>query len=117
MPMTMRDLTLKNGSVKFTSSGTSCSGGLVAAVEGETALELRNVVAENLTVSGGRSGSGGLLGRGRVAMTNCHNRGGSVTGSYAGGLAGMGYSNLQDHVLAGCTNSAKVWEDNGGARI
>ena len=106
--MTMRDLTLKNGSVKFTSSGTSCSGGLVAAVEGETALELRNVVAENLTVSGGRSGSGGLLGRGRVAMTNCHNRGGSVTGSYAGGLAGMGYSNLQDHVLAGCTNSAKV---------
>lgn len=108
VPMTMRDLTLKNGSVKFTSSGTSCSGGLVAAVEGETALELRNVVAENLTVSGGRSGSGGLLGRGRVAMTNCHNRGGTVTGSYAGGLAGMGYSNLQDHVLAGCTNSAKV---------
>lgn len=108
VPMTMRDLTLKNGSVKFTSSGTSCSGGLVAAVEGETALELRNVVAENLTVSGGRSGSGGLLGRGRVAMTNCHNRGGSVTGSYAGGLAGMGYSNLQDHVLAGCTNSANV---------
>lgn len=108
VPVTMRDLTLKNGSVKFTSSGTSCSGGLVAAVEGETALELRNVVAENLTVSGGRSGSGGLLGRGRVAMTNCHNRGGSVTGSYAGGLAGMGYSNLQDHVLAGCTNSAKV---------
>ena len=108
VPMTMRDLKLKNGSVKLTSSGTSCSGGLVAAVEGETALELRNVVAENLTVSGGRSGSGGLLGRGRVAMTNCHNRGGSVTGSYAGGLAGMGYSNLQDHVLAGCTNSAKV---------
>lgn len=108
VPMTMWDLTLKNGSVKFTSSGTSCSGGLVAIVEGETALELRNVVAENLTVSGGRSGSGGLLGRGRVAMTNCHNRGGSVTGSYAGGLAGMGYSNLQDHVLAGCTNSAKV---------
>lgn len=108
VPMTMRDLTLKNGSVKFTSSGTSYSGGLVAAVEGETVLELRNVVAENLTVSGGIHGSGGLLGRGRVAMTNCHNRGGSVTGSYAGGLAGMGYSNLQDHVLAGCTNSAKV---------
>ena len=108
VPMTMRDLTLKNGSVKFTSSGTSCSGGLVAAVEGETVLELRNVVAENLTVSGGIFGTGGLLGRGRVAMTNCHNRGGSVTGGYAGGLAGMGYSNLQDHVLAGCTNSAKV---------
>lgn len=108
VPMTMRDLTLKNGSVKYTSSGTSCSGGLVAIVEGETALELRNVVAENLTVSGGIFGSGGLLGRGRVAMTNCHNRGGSVTGKYAGGLAGMGYSNLQDHVLAGCTNSAKV---------
>lgn len=108
VPMTMRDLTLKNGSVKFTSSGTSYSGGLVAAVEGETVLELRNVVAENLTVSGGIFGSGGLLGRGRVAMTNYHNRGGSVTGGYAGGLAGMGYSNLQDHVLAGCTNSAKV---------
>ena len=108
VPMTMRDLTLKNGSVKYTSSGTSFSGGLVAIVEGETALELRNVVAENLTVSGGIFGSGGLLGRGRVAMTNCHNRGGSVTGEYAGGLAGMGYTNLQDHVLAGCTNSAKV---------
>ena len=62
VPMTMRDLTLKNGSVKFTSSGTSCSGGLVAIVEGETALELRNVVAENLTVSGGDD-SGGLLGQ------------------------------------------------------
>lgn len=108
VPMTMRDLTLKDGSVTTIFTGTSFCGGLVAIVEGETALELRNVVAENLTVSGGISGSGGLLGRGRVAMTNCHNRGGSVTGSYAGGLAGMGYSNLQDHVLAGCTNSAKV---------
>lgn len=108
VPMTMRDLTLKDGSVKFTSSGTSCCGGLVAAVEGETVLELRNVVAENLTVSGGIFGSGGLLGRGRVAMTNCHNRDGSVTGRYAGGLAGKGNSNRQDHVLAGCTNSAKV---------
>ena len=107
VPMTMRDLTLKNGSVKFTSSGTSCSGGLVAIVEGETALELRNVVAENLTVSGGDD-SGGLLGRGRVAMTNCHNRGGFVTGRYAGGLAGKGYSNLQDRVFAGCTNKAAV---------
>ena len=108
VPMTMRDLTLKNGSVKFTSSGTSCSGGLVAIVEGETALELRNVVAENLTVSGGRDGSGGLLGRGRVAMTNCHNRGGSVTGEYAGGLAGKGHTTLLNHVFTGCTNSAKV---------
>ena len=108
VPVTMRDLTLKNGSVKFTSSGTSCSGGLVAIVEGETALELRNVVAENLTVSGGGDGSGGLLGRGRVAMTNCHNRGGSVTGRYAGGLAGNGYTNLLNHVFTGCTNSAKV---------
>lgn len=108
VPMTMRDLTLKNGSVKFTSSGTSYSGGLVAAVEGETVLELRNVVAENLTVSGGIFGSGGLLGRGRVAMTNCHNRGGSVTGGYAGGLAGKGHTTLLNHVFTGCTNSAKV---------
>lgn len=107
VPMTMRDLTLKNGSVKFTSSGKSCSGGLVAIVEGETALELRNVVAENLTVSGGDD-SGGLLGRGRVAMTNCHNRGGSVTGEYAGGLAGKGHTTLLNHVFTGCTNSAKV---------
>ena len=107
VPMTMRDLTLKNGSVKFTSSGTSCSGGLVAIVEGETALELRNVVAENLTVSGGYD-SGGLLGRGRVAMTNCHNRGGSVTGRYAGGLAGKGHTTLLNHVFTGCTNSAAV---------
>ena len=107
VPMTMRDLTLKNGSVKFTSSGTSWSGGLVAIVEGETALELRNVVAENLTVSGGDD-SGGLLGRGRVAMTNCHNRGGSVTGEYAGGLAGKGHTTLLNHVFTGCTNSAKV---------
>lgn len=107
VPMTMRDLTLKNGSVKFTSSGTSCSGSLVAIVEGETALELRNVVAENLTVSGGDD-SGGLLGRGRVAMTNCHNRGGSVTGRYAGGLAGKGHTTLLNHVFTGCTNSAAV---------
>ena len=107
VPMTMRDLTLKNGSVKFTSSRTSCSGGLVAIVEGETALELRNVVAENLTVSGGDD-SGGLLGRGRVAMTNCHNRGGSVTGEYAGGLAGKGHTTLLNHVFTDCTNSAKV---------
>ena len=110
VPMTMRDLTLKNGSVKFTSSGTSCSGGLVAIVEGETALELRNVVAENLTVSGGDD-SGGLLGRGRVAMTNCHNRGGSVTGRYAGGLAGKGHTTLLNHVFTGCTNSAAVSDE------
>lgn len=108
VPMTMRDLTLKNGSVKFTSSGTSCSGGLVAIVEGETALELRNVVAENLTVSGGISGSGGLLGNGPAVMTDCHNRGGSVTGRYAGGLAGKGHTTLLNHVFTGCTNSAAV---------
>ena len=108
VPVTMRDLTLKNGSVKFTSSGTSCSGGLVAIVEGGIALELRNVVAENLTVSGGISGSGGLLGNGPAVMTDCHNRGGSVTGRYAGGLAGKGHTTLLNHVFTGCTNSAAV---------
>lgn len=108
VPVTMRDLTLKNGSVKFTSSGTSYSGGLVAIVEGGIALELRNVVAENLTVSGGISGSGGLLGNGPAVMTDCHNRGGSVTGRYAGGLAGKGHTTLLNHVFTGCTNSAAV---------
>ena len=108
VPVTMRDLTLKNGSVKFTSSGTSFSGGLVAIVEGGIALELRNVVAENLTVSGGISGSGGLLGNGPAVMTDCHNRGGSVTGRYAGGLAGKGHTTLLNHVFTGCTNSAAV---------
>ena len=108
VPVTMRDLTLKNGSVKFTSSGTSYSGGLVAVVEGSIALELRNVVAENLTISGGISGSGGLLGNGPAVMTDCHNRGGSVTGRYAGGLAGKGHTTLLNHVFTGCTNSAAV---------
>ena len=108
VPVTMQDLTLKNGSVKFTSSGTSFSGGLVAIVEGGIALELRNVVAENLTVSGGISGSGGLLGNGPAVMTDCHNRGGSVTGRYAGGLAGKGHTTLLNHVFTGCTNSAAV---------
>ena len=107
VPVTMRDLTLKNGSVKFTSSGTSFSGGLVAIVEGGIALELRNVVAENLTVSGGDD-SGGLLGNGPAVMTDCHNRGGSVTGRYAGGLAGKGHTTLLNHVFTGCTNSAAV---------
>ena len=41
-------------------------------------------------------------------MTNCHNRGGSVTGEYAGGLAGKGHTTLLNHVFTGCTNSAKV---------
>lgn len=108
VPVTMRDLTLKNGSVKFTSSGTSYSGGLVAVVEGSIALELRNVVAENLTISGDISGSGGLLGNGPAVMTDCHNRGGSVTGRYAGGLAGKGHTTLLNHVFTGCTNSAAV---------
>lgn len=108
VPVTMRDLTLKNGSVKFTSSGTSYSGGLVAVVEGSIALELRNVVAENLTISGDISGSGGLLGNGPAVMTDCHNRGGSVTGRYAGGLAGKRHTTLLNHVFTGCTNSAAV---------
>lgn len=108
VPVTMRDLTLKNGSVKFTSSGTLYSGGLVAVVEGSIALELRNVVAENLTISGDISGSGGLLGNGPAVMTDCHNRGGSVTGRYAGGLAGKGHTTLLNHVFTGCTNSAAV---------
>lgn len=108
VPVTMRDLTLKNGSVKFTSSETSYSGGLVAVVEGSIALELRNVVAENLTISGDISGSGGLLGNGPAVMTDCHNRGGSVTGRYAGGLAGKGHTTLLNHVFTGCTNSAAV---------
>lgn len=106
-PVTMRDLTLKNGSVTITRSGTSWCGGLVANAGGGIALELRNVVAENLTVSGGNS-SGGLLGSGSAAMTNCHNKGGSVSGTYAGGLVGRGNTNLQNHVFTGCTNSAAV---------
>ena len=69
---------------------------------------LNDVTVEGFTVKGGIDGTGGLMGSGSVAMTNCHNRGGFVTGRYAGGLAGKGYSNLQDRVFAGCTNKAAV---------
>lgn len=102
----MRDLTLKDGSVTTTFTGTSFCGGLVAYAWG--GIILNDVTVEGFTVKGGIDGTGGLVGSGSVAMTNCHNRGGSVTGSYAGGLAGKGYSNLQDRVFAGCTNKAAV---------
>lgn len=102
----MRDLTLKDGSVTTTFTGTSFCGGLVAYVWG--GIILNDVTVEGFTVKGGIDGTGGLVGSGSVAMTNCHNRGGFVTGRYAGGLAGKGYSNLQDRVFAGCTNKAAV---------
>ena len=102
----MRDLTLKDGSVTTTFTGTSFCGGLVAYAWG--GIILNDVTVEGFTVKGGIDGTGGLMGSGSVAMTNCHNRGGSVTGRYAGGLAGKGYSNLQDRVFAGCTNKAAV---------
>ena len=102
----MRDLTLKDGSVTTTFTGTSFCGGLVADAWG--GIILNDVTVEGFTVKGGIDGTGGLMGSGSVAMTNCHNRGGFVTGRYAGGLAGKGYSNLQDRVFAGCTNKAAV---------
>ena len=102
----MRDLTLKDGSVTTTFTGTSFCGGLVAYARG--GIILNDVTVEGFTVKGGIDGTGGLVGSGSVAMTNCHNRGGFVTGRYAGGLAGKGYSNLQDRVFAGCTNKAAV---------
>ena len=102
----MRDLTLKDGSVTTTFTGTSFCGGLVAYAWG--GIILNDVTVEGFTVKGGIDGTGGLMGSGSVAMTNCHNRGGFVTGRYAGGLAGKGYSNLQDRVFAGCTNKAAV---------
>lgn len=102
----MRDLTLKDGSVTTTFTGTSFCGGLVAYAWG--GIILNDVTVEGFTVKGGIDGTGGLVGSGSVAMTNCHNRGGFVTGRYAGGLAGKGYSNLQDRVFAGCTNKAAV---------
>lgn len=102
----MRDLTLKDGSVTTTFTGTSFCGGLVAYAWG--GIILNDVTVEGFTVKGGIDGTGGLVGSGSVAMTNCHNRGGFVTGRYAGGLAGKGYSNLLDRVFAGCTNKAAV---------
>ena len=102
----MRDLTLKDGSVTTTFTGTSFCGGLVAYAWG--GIILNDVTVEGFTVKGGIDGTGGLMGSGSVAMTNCHNRGGFVTGRYAGRLAGKGYSNLQDRVFAGCTNKAAV---------
>lgn len=102
----MRDLTLKDGSVTPTFTGTSFCGGLVAYAWG--GIILNDVTVEGFTVKGGIDGTGGLVGSGSVAMTNCHNRGGFVTGRYAGGLAGKGYSNLLDRVFAGCTNKAAV---------
>lgn len=102
----MRDLTLKDGSVTPTFTGTSFCGGLVAYAWG--GIILNDVTVEGFTVKGGIDGTGGLVGSGSVAMTNCHNRGGFVTGRYAGGQAGKGYSNLLDRVFAGCTNKAAV---------
>lgn len=102
----MRELTIENGSVK-TTAATSWCGGLVAQITG--AITLNRVTVKNLTIEGdGIGGTGGLVGGGSAVMTDCRNEGGSVTGRYAGGLAGRGFTNGQDYVFSGCTNSAAV---------
>ena len=102
----MRELTIENGSVKITAA-TSWCGGLVAQITG--AITLNRVTVKNLTIEGdGIGGTGGLVGGGSAVMTDCRNEGGSVTGRYAGGLAGRGFTNGQDYVFSGCTNSAAV---------
>ena len=102
----MRELTIENGSVK-TTRATSWCGGLVAQTTGD--ITLNRVTVKNLTIEGvGIGGTGGLVGGSSAVMTDCRNEGGSVTGEYAGGLAGKGSTNGQDYVFSGCTNSAAV---------
>lgn len=105
--VTMKNLALCDGIVTIT-SGTSWCGGLVAQVNG--GIKLDTVTVENLTVSGGTTGgTGGLIGGGVADLTNCHNKGGTVAGDYAGGLTGRGAtSNGENFEFVDCTNSAAV---------
>ena len=100
----MRELTMENGSVK-TTAATSWCGGLAGR---SGSLLLNDVHIVNMAISGdGLGGTGGILGGGNASMTACSNTGGSVSGRYAGGLTGKGFTE-SDFTFLECTNSAAV---------
>ena len=103
--ITVHSLTLRDGAVICTNGATSWCGGLAAS----GSLLLNDVHIVNMTISGdGIGGTGGILGGGSASMTACSNTNGSVSGRYAGGLAGRGNSNGTDFIFTDCNNSAAV---------
>lgn len=103
--ITVHSLTLRDGAVICTNGATSWCGGLAAS----GSLLLNDVHIVNMTISGdGIGGTGGILGGGSASMTACSNTGGSVSGIYAGGLAGRGNTNGADFIFTDCNNSAAV---------
>ena len=103
--ITVHSLTLRDGAVICTNGATSWCGGLA----GSGYLLLNDVHIVNMTISGdGIGGTGGILGGGSASMTSCSNTGGSVSGRYAGGLAGRGNTNGADFIFTDCNNSAAV---------
>lgn len=101
----VQSLTLQDGSVTCTNGATSWCGGLA----GRSGLLLLNDVhIVNMAISGdGLGGTGGILGGGNASMTACSNTGGSVSGRYAGGLTGKGFTE-SDFTFLECSNSAAV---------
>ena len=103
--ITVHSLTLRDGAVICTNGATSWCGGLAAS----GSLLLNDVHIVNMTISGdGIGGTDGILGGGYASMTACSNTGGSVSGRYAGGLAGRGNTNGTDFIFTDCNNSAAV---------
>ena len=103
--ITVHSLTLRDGAVICTNGATSWCGGLA----GSGSLLLNDVHIVNMAISGdGIGGTGGILGGGYASMTACSNTGGSVSGRYAGGLAGRGNTNGTDFIFTDCNNSAAV---------
>lgn len=102
--ITVQSLTLQDGSVICTGATSWCGG-----LAGNGSLLLSDVHIVNMAISGdGIGGTGGILGGGYASMTACSNTGGSVSGRYAGGLAGRGNTNGTDFIFADCNNSAAV---------
>lgn len=102
--ITVQSLTLQDGSVICTGSTSWCGG-----LAGNGSLLLSDVHIVNMAISGdGIGGTGGILGGGYASMTACSNTGGSVSGRYAGGLAGRGNTNGTDFIFTDCNNSAAV---------
>ena len=101
----VQSLTLQDGSVTCTNGATSWCGGLAGR---SGSLLLNDVHIVNMAISGdGLGGTGGILGGGDASMTACSNTGGSVSGRYAGGLTGKGFTE-SDFTFLECSNSAAV---------
>ncbi len=101
----VQSLTLQDGSVTCTNGATSWCGGLAGR---SGSLLLNDVHIVNMAISGdGLGGTGGILGGGSASMKACSNTGGSVSGRYAGGLTGKGFTE-SDFTFLECSNSAAV---------